>query len=95
MWQGWQSVVWSVDVVFEGLAASNHDQAHPLPQSLFCGWLFLPSLTMTNQPDRVFAWLTVPVVIGLVTVIRGAEGAPKGSVAKTIAEDGRTGINWI
>src|SRR5215813_10828317 len=67
MWQPRQSVRKSFEVVLAGLAASNQDQPQPSPQSLFPGNRPTLSFTRTNQPARVPALLTVPVVISLVS----------------------------
>ena len=45
----------SVDVVFMGFPASNHDQPHPFPHSMLPGWLLLLSFTITNQPFKARA----------------------------------------
>src|SRR5215831_11737959 len=63
MWQPKQSARKSFEVVLAGSAASNQDQPQPSPQSLFPENRPTLSFTMTNQPARVPALLTVPVVI--------------------------------
>src|SRR5262249_60910057 len=69
-----------MEVVLSGLSASNHDHPHPSPHNRLPEGVPLLSLTMTNQPLSLSAWLTVPVVISFVEVAKTSftRTAPSG-----------------